>query len=197
MPYRKGQQGMDSGLQPINVKLYISLHPDTKPRDPYNQDQWHTPASWGINKIPWALVGFAPLLQRAHQCTKDSVPGGSQSHPSCCTLEVGRGQRHTAGAVPDHCSFQARLWMYCVWHSIQCQFTTTWQHPQRWAKTGTWGILHQPSLQYVHGGKRSSFGETSVEVVHELLSENLCLHWQPSTSCTTWIWPNHKRSVSS
>ena len=70
------------------------------------------------------------------------------------------------------------------------------QHPQRWAKTGTRGILHQPSLQYVHGGQRSSFGGTSVEVVHELLPENSCLHWQSSTSCTTWIWPNHKRSVS-
>ena len=34
MPYRNGKQGMDPGLQPINVKLYISLHPDTKPRDP-------------------------------------------------------------------------------------------------------------------------------------------------------------------
>ena len=59
--------------------------------------------------------------------------GGSQSHPSGCTLEVGRGQRHTADAVPDHCSFQAWLRMYCVWHSIQFQLTTTWQHPQRWA----------------------------------------------------------------
>ena len=115
-------------------------------RPPYNQDQWHTPGSWGINKIPWAVVGFAPLLQRAHQCTKDSVQEGSQSNPSGCT--------------------------------------------------GTRGILHQPSLQYVHGGQRSSFGGTSVEVAHELLSENSCLHWQPSTSWTTWIWPNHKRSVS-
>ena len=31
---RNGQKGMGSGLQPINVKLYISLHPDTKSRDP-------------------------------------------------------------------------------------------------------------------------------------------------------------------
>ena len=46
-------------------------------------------------------MGF---LQRTHQCTKDSVQGGSQSHPSGCTLEVGRGQRHPADAVPDHCS---------------------------------------------------------------------------------------------
>ena len=107
------------------------------------------------------------------------------------------GDRDTADAVPDHCSFQARLRMYCVWHSIQYQFTTTWQHPERWAKTGTRGILHHPSLQYVHGGQRSSIGGMSVKVVHELLSENSCLHWQPSTSCTTLIWPNHKRSVSS
>ena len=99
-----------------------------------------------------------------------------------------------ADALPDHCSFKAGLWMYCVWHSIQYQFTTTWQHPQRWAKTGTRGISHKPSLQYVHGGQRSSYGGTSVEVVHELLSENSCLHWQPSTSCTTWVWPDHKRS---
>ena len=120
----------------------------------------------------------------------------TQSHPSGCTLEVGRGQRHTVDAVPGHCSFQARLQMYCVWHSIQYQFPTTWQHPQRWAKTGTRGILHQSSLQYVHGGQRSSFGGTSVEVVHELLYEN-CLHWQPGISCTTWIWLNYKRSVSS
>ena len=108
--------------------------------------------------------------------TQLTVQGGSQSHPSGCTLEVGRGQRHTADAVPDHCSFQAWLQMYCVWHSFQYQFTTTWQYPQRWAKTGTRGILHQPSLQYVHGGQRISFGGTSVEVVHELLPENSCLH---------------------
>ena len=105
--------------------------------------------------------------------------------------------RDTIDAGPDHCSFVARLWMYCVWHSIQNQFTTTWQHPQCWAKTGTWGVLHQPSLQYVHGGKRSFFGGMSVEAVHELLSENSCLHWQPSTPCATWTWPNHKRSVLS
>ena len=154
-------------------------------RPPQNQDQWHPPAGWGINKIPSAVVGFAPLLQRAHQCTKDAVQGGSQSHPNGCTLEEGRGQRHTADAVPDHCSFQAWLRMYCVWHSIQYQFTTTWQHPQRCAQTGNRGILHQPSLQYVRRGQWSSFGGTSVEVVHELLSENSCQHWQPSTSRTT------------
>ena len=129
-------------------------------------------------------------------CAKDSVQGGSQSHPCDCTLDVGRGQRHITDAVPDHCSLQARLWMYCVWHCIPYQFTTTWQHPQRWTKTGTRSILHQPSLQYVHGGQRSSSGRTSVEAVHELLYENSYLHWQPSTSCPTLIWPDHKRSVS-
>ena len=55
---------------------------------------------------------------------------------------------------------------------------------------------HQPSLQHVHGGQRNSFGGKAVEAVHALLSEDSCLHWQPSTSCPTWIWPNHKRSVS-
>ena len=179
-------------FDPTTKDLYFSKPKET----PHNQDQWHTPASWGINKIPWVEVGFGPLLQEAHQCTKDSVQGGSQSHLSGCTLEVGRGQRHTTDAVPDHCLLQARLWMYCVWHSIPYQFTTTWQHPQRCTKTGTWSILHQPSRQYVHRGQRSSSGGTSVETVHELLSENSCLHWQPSTSCPTWIWPDHKRSVS-
>ena len=43
---------------------------------------------------------------------------------------------------------------------------------------------------------RNSFGGKAVEAVHALLSKDLCLHWQPSTSCPTWIWPNHKRSVS-
>ena len=182
MPYRYGQQGTVSGLQPINVKLCISLHPETKPRPPppppplhthaQNKDQWHTPASWGINKIPWAVE--KGLLQEAHQCAKDPVQGDSQSR-----------------------SIQARLGMYFVRHSIPYQFTTTWQHPQRWTKTGNWSILHQPSLQHVHGGQRSSSGGTSVEAVHELQSENTYLHWQPCTSCATWIWPNHKRSASS
>ena len=198
MPYRNGQQGMDSGLQPINVKLYISLHPDTKPRDPPQSGSVTHSCQLRNQQNFLGLWWDSHLSFKEHiSALKTKVQGGSQSHPSCCTLEVGRGQRHTADAVPDHCSFKARLWMYCVWHSIQYQFTTTWQHPQRWAKTGTRGMLHQPSLQYVHGGQRSSFGGTSVEVVHELLSENSCLHWQPSTSCTTWIWPNHKRSVSS
>ena len=119
-----------------------------------------TLASWEIDKIPWAVVGFVPLLQKAYQCAKDSVQGGSQSHPSGCTFGVGRGQKLTTDAVPDHCSLQARLWMYCVWLGIPHQFTTTWQHPQRWTKTCTRSILQQPSLQYVHGGQRSSSGAT-------------------------------------
>ena len=135
MPYRNGQQGMGSGLQPINVKLYISLHPDTKSRDPPQsgsvthscqlRNQQNSLGCGGIRTSPSKITSV-------QGCTKDSVQGGSQSHPSGCTLEVGRGQRHPADAVPNHCSFQARLWMYCVWHSIQYQFTTTWQHPQRW-----------------------------------------------------------------
>ena len=90
-------------------------------------------------------MGFSPLLQGAHQCTKGSVQRGSQSHPNGCTLEVGRGQRHTTDAVPDHCSFQTILWMHCVWHSIQYQFTSTWQHPQRWAKAGTFAPAQSPA----------------------------------------------------
>ena len=124
------------------------------------------------------------------------MQGGHQSHPSGCTLEMGRGQRHTTDALPDDCSFKARLQMYCVWHSIKCQSKTTGQHPQCWTETGTWSILHQPSLQHVHWGQRNSFGGKGVEAVHALLSEDSCLHWQHSISCPTWIWPNHKRSVS-
>ena len=115
-------------------------------------------------------------------CTKETCPNAD--NPKCLNCEC----RH---------SFPARLWMYCVWHSIQYQSTTTQQHPQRCTKTGTQGIVHQPSLQYVHGEQRGSFGRMSVEAVHALLSENSCQHWQPSTSSTTWIWPNYKRSVSS
>ena len=48
------------------------------------------------------------------------------------------------------------------------------QHPKN---------LHQPSVQPVHRGQRSSFGGTSVKAVHALLCENSCLHWQSGTSC--------------
>ena len=66
-----------------------------------------------------------------------------------CALEVGRGPRHTPDAVPGHYSLQAGLWLCRVWHSIEHQPATTGQHPQHWIKTGTWSILHQPSLQFV------------------------------------------------
>ena len=73
---------------------------------------------------------FLGLWWDSHLSFKEHISalktqGGSQSQPSGCTLEVGRGQRHPADAVLDHCSSKARLWMYCVWHSIQYQFTTT------------------------------------------------------------------------
>ena len=53
-------------------------------------------------------------------------------------------------------------------------------------------ILHRPSVQPVHRGRRSNFGGTSVKAVHALLCENSCLHWQSSTSCPAWIRPNHQ-----
>ena len=74
------------------------------------------------------MVGFALLLQKAHQCAKDSMQADLQSHPSGCT--VGMGQRHTSDAVPNHCSFQTRLQTYRVWHSMKYKPTTTKQHPQ-------------------------------------------------------------------
>ena len=54
----------------------------------------------------------------------------------------GEGTRHTPDAVPGHYSLQSGLWLRCVWHSIEHQ-------PAHWIKTGTWSILHQPSLQFV------------------------------------------------
>ena len=38
---------------------------------------------------------------------KDTVQGGSQPHPSGCSLKVTRGWRHTSDDVQGHCSFQA------------------------------------------------------------------------------------------
>ena len=131
-------------------------------------------------------MGFTPLLQEAHQGAEDQVQGGPQSHPSGCTLEVGWGQRHSPDAVPGHCPFQARLRMYCVWHSIKYWSTLTGQHPQCWNKTGTWSVLHQPSLQYEHRGQWSSSGRMSVEAVNALLYENSCLHWQPYMNSIQW-----------
>ena len=88
MPYRNGQQEMCSHLQPINVKLYISLHPDTMTRDPTQSGSITHSCQLRNQQIPWVVVGFAPLLQGAHHCTKALVQGGSQSHLIGCTLEV-------------------------------------------------------------------------------------------------------------
>ena len=82
--------------------------------------------------------------------------------------------------------------MHCVWDSIKFQPTTTGQHLQHWIKISIWSPLHQPSLQYLHGGQRNSFDGTSVEAVHALLSENSCLLRQPGTWCPTWIYPSHR-----
>ena len=158
MPYRNGQRGMALGLQPISVKSYISLHPDPRFQDPCNQDWWHIPACWGLNKVPWAVVGLTPLFQETHPCVKDKVQGGPESPSSGCALEVGRGPRHTVVAVPGHCSLQAGLWLCRVRHSIKHQPATTGQHPQHWIKTGAWSILHQPSLQFVCWDQWSSLG---------------------------------------
>ena len=113
-------------------------------------------------------------------------------------LEMGRGQRHTLDAVPCHCSFQVWLWLHCVWHGT---VTPTYDN---WTAFITldwdWRIgsfLHQPSVQPVHRGQRSSFGGTSVKAVHALLCENSCLHWQSGTSCPAWIRPNHYRFICS
>ena len=65
--------------------------------------------------FPRALTGFAPLLQETHQETEDWVQGGPWPHHSGCTLEVGRGQRHSPDAVQGHCLIQARLQMYIVY----------------------------------------------------------------------------------
>ena len=139
-------------------------------------------------------MGLTPFFQETHQCVKDTVQGGSESS-SGCALELGRGPRHTPDAVLGHYSLQAGLWLCRVWHSIEHQPATTGQHPQHWIKTGTWGILHQPSLQFVCWDQWSSFGGTSAKAVHELLSQNTCLHWKSCTSCPARIRPIHQRSV--
>ena len=108
---------------------------------------------------------------------------------------MGRGPRHTVDAVLGHCSLQAGLWLCRVWHSIKHQPATIGQHPQHWIKTGAWSILHQPSLQFVCWDQWSSFVGTSAKAVHELLSQNTCLHWKSGTSCSARIRPNHQRSV--
>ena len=131
------------------------------------------------------------LSFKKHISVLKTVQGGSEPYPSGHSLEVGRGQRHAFDAVPGHCTLQAGLGLYCVWHCIEYQFTTTGQHSQLWAETGIGSILYQPSVQPIHRGQRSSFGGTSVKAVHALLCENSCLHWQSGTSCPAWIRPNH------
>ena len=49
----------------------------------------------------------------------------------------------------------------------------------------------------LYTGQQSSFGGTTVKAVHALLFEDSCLHWQSSTSCPTWIWPNQSRFICS
>ena len=94
----------------------------------------------------------------------DLMQGDPKPHPKGCKLVLGRGQRHTTDAVPDHCSPQARLPMYCVWHSIKYQLTTTGQHAQYWIGAGIWCILYQHSFQYVHGGQRTPFEECQLNI---------------------------------
>ena len=108
------------------------------------------------------------------------MQGGPESPSSGCALEVGRGQRQTLDYVPGHCSLQAGLWLCRVWHSIKHQPTTTGQHPQHLIKTGAWSILLQPSLQFVCWDQWSSLGGTPAKAVHELLSQNTCLLWNPA-----------------
>ena len=93
---------------------------------PRCEDWKHTSASEGVHKVPWAVVGLAPLILEAHKCAEDTVQGGSQPHLSGCPLEMGRGQRHTLDAVPCHCSFQVWLWLHCVWHSIKTPTYDNW-----------------------------------------------------------------------
>ena len=53
------------------------------------------------------------------------------------------------------------------------------------------GAFCTSPVSSLYTGQRSSFAGTSVKAVHALLCENSCLHWQSSTSCPTWIQPNH------
>ena len=120
---------MVTSLQPTNAKLHILLHPDLGLRDPLQSRLATHYVSGGVNEVPWAVVELTPHIQEAHQCAKDTVQGGSQSHLSGYSFEVGRRQRHTSDAVLDHCLLQAGLWLHCVWHSIEHRSTTTSQHP--------------------------------------------------------------------
>ena len=77
---------------------------------PHCEDWKHTSASWGVHKVPWAVMGLAPLIQEAHQCAEDTVQGGSQPHPSGRSLEMGRDRdtllmlyRATVRSKFDYC----------------------------------------------------------------------------------------------
>ena len=39
---------------------------------PHCEDWKHISASGEVNKVPWFVVGLAPLIQEAHQCAKDA-----------------------------------------------------------------------------------------------------------------------------
>ena len=103
---------------------------------PHCEDWKHTSVSGGVNKVPRAVVGLAPLIQEAHQRAKDKTQGGSQPHSSGCSFEVcvrsgcgwwveggggGWRQRHTFDAVPGHRLLQTGLRLHCVWLSIKRQ----------------------------------------------------------------------------
>ena len=154
--------------------LYISLHPNTKPRERHIKDKWHTPACWGINEIPGAVVAFTSLPQETHQCTKD---GGTKAR----RLTTQSGWLHTwsgEGTKTHYWCCNGLLFFPRGIMDILCMayhpIPTTWQHPKRWTKTGTWGLLHQPCLQYLHRDQQSSFGGTSVEAVMNYLKTRAC-----------------------
>ena len=150
----------------------------------------NTSASGRVNKVPWTVVGLAPLIQEAHQCAKDTVQGGSQPHLNGCSFEVGRRQTHFWCCTRP--LFTAS-WTTVALCMAQCQTLTynnwTASITLDWDCIGS--ILHQPSVQPIHRGQWSSFWGVSVKAVHALLSENSCLHQQSSTSCPAWIWPNN------
>ena len=167
------------GPQVQSRAFHCTLIPNSRaPPPPSHCEGWkHTSASGGVYKVPWAVVGLAHLIQEAHQCAEDTVQGCSQPHPSGCSFEVGRS-RHTSDAIPGHWVPQAGLWLHCVWLSIKHWSTTTGHHLYFGIETGIGSILHQPSVQPVHRGQRSSVGGTSVKAVHALyyLKTHTCIN---------------------
>ena len=75
IPYKNVQQRMASDLQTISVKSYISLHPNPSFWAPCDQAWWHTLVNRGVNKVTWAVVGLAPLLQEAQKCSQSALDG--------------------------------------------------------------------------------------------------------------------------